>query len=123
MATRSLIAISNNNGSFEAIYCHWDGYPRGVGKVLFEHYTDYEKIRKLIYTGDVSSFDENGVPNHYTEGNTEKVYCKDYDDLMNLAYNVCAEFVYMFSADIGWQYVQYRPGNNNYESLAEYFCK
>ena len=34
MATRSLIAVQNADGTFLSIYCHWDGYPSGVGKDL-----------------------------------------------------------------------------------------
>ena len=37
------------------IYCHWDGYPAHVGKLLLENYTDIKKIRKLVSMGSVSS--------------------------------------------------------------------
>lgn len=57
MATRSSIAIQNENGTVEAIYCHWDGYPEHNGKILKEHYTDEERIRELISNGDMSSLD------------------------------------------------------------------
>ena len=59
MATRSRIAIENENGSVTSIYCHYDGYPSYVGKVLMEHYTDHEKVKKLIALGDISSLYEN----------------------------------------------------------------
>ena len=55
MATRSRIGIELMDGSIKSIYCHWDGYPEGVGKVLKENYTDAEKVKKLIDLGDISS--------------------------------------------------------------------
>ena len=58
MATRSFIAQKKEDGSFEGVYCHWDGYPDGVGKTLFSHYKDPEKIQKLIDGGDMSVLKE-----------------------------------------------------------------
>ena len=55
MATRSNIAIKNSDGTVEAIYCHWDGYPEHNGAILLEHYTDEAKIRELLSLGDLSS--------------------------------------------------------------------
>jgi len=37
MATRSNIAIENQDGTVSAIYCHFDGYIDGVGEILYEH--------------------------------------------------------------------------------------
>ena len=55
MATRSFIGILNKDDSVDYIYCHWDGYVAGVGKVLQEHYTSEKKIDKLLALGDISS--------------------------------------------------------------------
>ena len=55
MATRSFIGILNSNGSVTGVYCHWDGYPDGVGKVLAEHYTDPFKVIELLELGGLSS--------------------------------------------------------------------
>jgi hypothetical protein len=54
MATRSMIAIENEDGSVTSIYCHFDGYPEHNGEILFEHYKDHEKVKKLIALGDIS---------------------------------------------------------------------
>lgn len=53
MATRSTIARKVGD-SIQSIYCHWDGYPNGVGKTLKEHYTTPEKIDALMALGDLS---------------------------------------------------------------------
>ena len=55
MATRSLIAVELNNSIIKAIYCHWDGYPEGVGMTLVNHYNTPAKITELMEMGDISS--------------------------------------------------------------------
>lgn len=55
MSTRSLIAVKKEDESYDAIYCHFDGYPDGVGVVLLEYYNTKELIEKLISNGDMSS--------------------------------------------------------------------
>lgn len=62
MATRSRIGIVNDNGTVTSIYCHWDGYISNNGKILLEHYTDKEKVEKLISLGSISSLARNVDP-------------------------------------------------------------
>jgi hypothetical protein len=64
MSTRSAIAMKVDNG-YKAIYCHYDGYPEGVGAILKEHYTDLDKVEELIALGDISSL---GKEVHIPEG-------------------------------------------------------
>jgi len=54
MGTRSNIGIQNLDGSYDVIYCHWDGYPSHNGRILYEHYQDLKKIKRLIALGDIS---------------------------------------------------------------------
>jgi len=58
MATRSNIAIVNEDGSISCIYCHYDCYPEYVGKILLNHYNDVGIINKLMELGDLSSLGE-----------------------------------------------------------------
>jgi hypothetical protein len=58
MATRSRIAIENEDGTVSSIYCHWDGYPSNNGRILVDHYKDREKVKALIALGSISSLDE-----------------------------------------------------------------
>ena len=58
MSTRSMIAKDYGN-KIKAIYCHWDGYPDGVGYTLLENFNSYEKAINLIAFGDAS--DINGT--------------------------------------------------------------
>ncbi len=59
MATRSRIGIQNQDGSVSSIYCHFDGYPEGVGTTLNEHYSNRQKLNMLINLGDISILGEN----------------------------------------------------------------
>ena len=64
MATRGRIGIILDDGSVASIYQHWDSYPSGLGKILFNHYTNKEKVEKLIALGDCSSVrEEVDIPN------------------------------------------------------------
>ena len=57
-ATRSRIAIENENGTVSSVYSHWDGYPSHNGRILMEHYKDRAKLQKLIDLGSLSSLHE-----------------------------------------------------------------
>ena len=48
MSTRSLIGIQREKDKFEVIYCHSDGYPTYNGAMLLDHYSDKEKVEKLL---------------------------------------------------------------------------
>ena len=58
MSTRCRIGIVEEDGTVKSIYCHHDGYVKGVGETLRKHYTDPEKIEKLINLGDISILGE-----------------------------------------------------------------
>lgn len=58
MATRSIIAKVQNDGTVKAAYCHWDGYYNHVGKLLVHNYTNDDTIDQLIDLGGFSSLDE-----------------------------------------------------------------
>ena len=55
MSTRSNIAIEDpKTKKVKVIYVHSDGYPYGVGKILNDNYTTYQKAKKLFDYGDAS---------------------------------------------------------------------
>jgi hypothetical protein len=54
MATRSRIGIKLEDGNVRSIYAHWDGYPSWNGKILFNSYTNVEKINALLDLGSIS---------------------------------------------------------------------
>ena len=57
MGTRSTIGVVLWDNTIESIYCHWDGYPNGVGAMLAEHYTCPAKIDALLALGDISTLE------------------------------------------------------------------
>lgn len=75
MSTRSTIWIENKNGTFDGIYCHWDGYPENNGVILYNHYRDEEKIRSLIGLGSLSSLGK------YVSTNMPHTFDKPFPDV------------------------------------------
>lgn len=61
MATRSTITLSTPEG-YDSIYCHWDGYPSHVGKMLKKYYDTEDKVKELIALGSISSLDKKIAP-------------------------------------------------------------
>jgi hypothetical protein len=61
MSTHSAIVEKTATG-YRGIYCHWDGYPEGVGATLKKHYTDPVKVSALIDLGDISCLREEVAP-------------------------------------------------------------
>lgn len=43
------------------IYNHHDSYPSHLGRILLNHYNDYEKALNLVLAGDTSGVDENST--------------------------------------------------------------
>ena len=54
MSTRSTIAVLQEDGTVKSTYCHWDGYPSWMGKILLEHY-DTKTANQLLELGELSS--------------------------------------------------------------------
>jgi hypothetical protein len=57
MSTRSGIGIDCGDHII-GVYCHSDGYPEGVGKILQVHYREPTKVVSLVNLGDISSLDQ-----------------------------------------------------------------
>lgn len=99
MATRSIIAVKNDDESYDAIYCHWDGYPDGVGKTLRENYNTLLKAHELIGRGDLSSLGTSLEASQFFTSKGEKLkkhYAENIEELKNLASGMWAEYAYAF---------------------------
>jgi len=84
MSTVALICAKDERGKIRGSYCHWDGYPSHVGRILEERYGTDEAVKALMELGDLSSLgvnfadepggqrDERG--NRY---DTTVAYCRD----------------------------------------------
>ncbi len=64
MGTRSRIGIELPDHSVVSVYCHWDGYPEGNGKILVEYYQNREDVQDLIDGGSMSSLRTRGTWDH-----------------------------------------------------------
>lgn len=58
MATRSYIFTETSDSNFLGSYCHWDGYPEGVGKTLTDNYYSPDTVRELCGIGGFSTLQE-----------------------------------------------------------------
>jgi hypothetical protein len=105
MATRSRIAIENQDGTVNSVYCHFDGYISGVGKTLFEHY-DQEKLEKLLELGDISSLGESTIDTvAYCRDRGEDLHFesfKDVEDLFENGFGSGVEYVYCLTKSGIW---------------------
>jgi hypothetical protein len=121
MSTRSYIVIEEKKKSgelyYEGIYCHWDGYPRNNGQILFDHYQDREKVEKLISLGDISSLAEEidatepthsfdtpvkGVTIFYGRDRGEEGVGPKVVSLEELADDIFIEYVYIYTLRNEW---------------------
>ena len=133
MATRSRIAIENQDGTVLSIYCHWDGYPSHHGPILLEHYTTQEKVKSLIELGSISSLaPETEIPEgvaHNFENATEGIvvaYHRDRgEDLVIKEHESVNEFVksdveeygYIFTAAGEWLFANGHVGAYDREAV------
>ena len=106
MSTRSRIAIENQNGSVTSIYCHFDGYISGVGKLLKEYYTTQAKVEALIELGDISALDMTPSSTIAYHRDRNEDLCKTsylcVEDLFELGFQSGEEYVYCFTKNNIW---------------------
>jgi hypothetical protein len=106
MATRSRIAIENQDGSITSIYCHWDGHIETNGVILNNNYNTKDKVEALIELGNLSSLDktlettvayarDRGEDSHqFNNINVEELFEDGFGDIV--------EYVYCFTKDGIW---------------------
>lgn len=92
--------VSFKKGNSYSIYCHWDGYPEGVGAALLNNFTDENAIANLIAAGDCSSIVGHVVP--YTSRG--EVFNPPNDSpLGSWCARQGAEFVHRWTSKNGWE--------------------
>jgi len=64
MGTRSRIGYELPDHSVVSVYCHWDIYPEGNGKILVQHYLNRKDVQELIDGGSMSSLRTRGTWDH-----------------------------------------------------------
>jgi hypothetical protein len=96
MATRSRIAIENQDGSVTSVYCHFDGYIAGVGKTLFENY-NRETTEQLVALGDLSQL--------YESTESSVAYARDRGEDLNKTIYIDVEELFEMNSRGGLDYV------------------
>ena len=94
---------------FIGVYCHWDGYPSGVGAELKTFFKDYNSVLNLILGGSCSAID-GGVVRHYANRQGEEwkylvpSQGKSRAELAKIGGQSWAEYAYCFDEASGWKY-------------------
>ena len=119
MSTRSFICKSLPNNTIVGVYCHYDGYPSGVGATLTTHYATDERVTALLNLGSISQLHPRLVPDlgdTHTFDNPAKnvtvAYHRDRGEAMstttfpsldvmveNVAHQLGVEFVYIWDSN------------------------
>ena len=106
MATRSRIAIENQDRSVTSIYCHWDGHIETNGVILNNNYTTKDKVEELIALGDISSLDETidrTVAYHRDNGeDLNQNPFSNVEELFEDGFSMGIEYIYCFTKDGIW---------------------
>lgn len=83
MATRSFICKQfSGTGRVRGVYCHYDGYPEGVGQTLIDNYSNDAIVNELLALGALSSLGstlDNTVAYHRDRG--EELDIEEFDSL------------------------------------------
>lgn len=140
MSTNSAIGVVIN-GKIKAVYCHWDGYVDGVGKMLFKHY-DQKKTEVLVSKGSVSSLQRDIGVKHpfstYTLSDADRakyenmttfyrrdrgetdVSAKVFDTAEDFLKYFGAEFWYLLGTDGVWYFSE---GDMDWKPVAKHIQK
>ncbi len=54
MSTHSYIGVIEEDGTLKYVYCHSDGYPSYLGRMLLTYYNTPELATELVNLGDLS---------------------------------------------------------------------
>ena len=121
MSTRSRIGLMLEDGTVKHSYCHFDGYPNGVGHTLVENYSEIEKVEELLSFGDMSflapkvtpdgihNFNnpEQGVTVFYGRDRAETdvdSVTTSMDEYLSIKYSSCIDYQYVFTGGHWWVY-------------------
>lgn len=93
MSTRSFIGY--NNGLINGIYCHYDGYPEHVGKILKQYHNSFEAMEALVDGPHIRNFDNDGTVCRFGVGDGG---AETYDSVKE-ALDQGFDYVYLFNGE------------------------
>lgn len=116
MSTRCGIALAEAEGGYTFVYCHFDGYPSGVGRVLLDCYPDRDSVARLVALGGMSVLGEIPADSDCPpEGVGPEDCCRIYHEPNHtagdwaelrgkFANHWCdCEYLYVFTRSDGWK--------------------
>ena len=108
MATRSLIAKQNEDGTYNAIYCHWDGYPSSNGVILVENYKTLSDVDQLLALGDLSSLNSmlNLTVAYHRDMDREYEaadYIETFEALKKFGSECNVDYIYVYNNNFEWE--------------------
>lgn len=95
MSTRSLIGY--DDGIVHGIYCHYDGHPGHVGKILVQHHNSLEACNRIMSGPQIRNLDHDGTIVRY--GDTPEHCYESYSDVKE-ALNSGFDYVYLFDRKV-----------------------
>ena len=146
MGTRSRIGYQLPDNTIVSVYCHYDGYLEGNGRILAEHYQNRDAVRQLIDGGSMSSLrvattwessavrDENGdivrdendnwvysntrepQPLYHTERG-EEISVQHGDFEEFISGDCCEEYAYLYTTAGKWRAYKIGWGDTNTKEL------
>ena len=101
MSTNAMIGFSN--GGVKAVYSHWDGYPKEMGRNLAKFFPTLKDAEALVQGGDLSAIcNKTGKITYYSQFPGQKILEQDYDVVQDAQdYNEVAPFEYYDVDDFG----------------------
>lgn len=123
MSTRSMICKETQEGKYEGIYCHSDGYLTYNGAMLLDYYNSKERVDELLSIGDIScllpKIKPNPLEEHSFDNRQEDVcvaYGRDRGEIGTEAKEVSLEdinnpaswieYCYVFGLDNKWKFFE-----------------
>ena len=88
---------------YMGVYCHWDGYPSGVGTSLKVFADTYERALNLVLGGSISSVNDDDFT-HYANRNGEiwsHIKPIQGDTAIDVNAEVNEDYAYLFDEDNG----------------------
>lgn len=100
MATRGMVFLKRDNGTYEGIYNHYDSYPDGLGDWLAKNVKTQQELENILALGDHSSIQ---TGEYYNEGD-ENVIVYTLSGVKEAAKNCGSEWAYVFDSQTNtWQ--------------------
>ncbi|NBS69184.1 hypothetical protein EBT31_09775 [bacterium] len=90
MSTRSFICMAIDEG-YQGVYCHYDGYPDHVGRLLQAYHKDFAMAVDLVEGGAIRNFDNDGTAVLFGDGQHAEVY-ETIDRALDAGFDYAYEF-------------------------------